>query len=114
MEILANNGHEVADRVGDVGLSGACEVENGLMTATTSALAGDRIGDPNSLHLEDESEIVSTKKRAFDEGLKELRSPAKKLAVRGSSDVEVNSVLLNSSVGDAMLIDTAWGEPGGG
>ncbi|XP_024365326.1 uncharacterized protein [Physcomitrium patens] len=113
MEISANISHRVADAVEDVGLSESCAVENGLLTATASALAGDRIMDPSDLHLDDESATVNAKKRAFDEGSKELRSPAKKLAVRGSPDVVVDSAPLDTTLVDAMLIDTDWGEPEG-
>lgn len=110
MEILANNCHTVADELGSVCLPDTFEVEDGLVTPGASG--ADNIGNPGGLRLEDESVIANTKKRAFDEDSKDLQSPSKKLAVRSSSDALVDSVLFNTSLAEAMVIDTTWEEIG--
>jgi len=86
MEILANNGRIVAaDDMGNVCLSETFEDENGVVCTTYSTPGANNIEVLGLLRLEDESMIVNSKKRAFDEESKDLQSPAKKLAVRSSS-----------------------------
>jgi hypothetical protein len=60
MEILANNGHSMANEVGNAGLPDICQVEdglfeNGLLTTTHSAFGDDSMVDPSGVYLEDES-----------------------------------------------------------
>jgi hypothetical protein len=120
MEILANNGHSMANEVGNAGLPDICQVEdglfeNGLLTTTHSAFGDDSMVDPSGVYLEDESTKVDTKKRAFDEESKDLHIPSKKPAVRSSSDAliaEVDPVPISSSVTEAMIIDATEEETG--
>jgi len=113
MEILASNCHNVAaDEMGNVCLPETFEVENGVVSTTHSNPGADNIEDPEVLLLEDESMIVNTKKRAFDEDSEDSQSPSKKLAVRSSSEALEDTVLFSSSLAEAMVIDTTWEETG--
>ena len=113
MEILANNGHNMATEVGNAGLPDICQVEdglfeNGLLTTTHSTFDSDNMVDSSGVYLEDENMKVDTKKRAFDEESKDLHIPSKKPAVRSSSDAlmaEIDPVLISSPLTGAMIID---------
>lgn len=118
MEILANNGHGMANEVGNAGLPDICQVEdglfeNGLLTTTHSAFGADNIVDPSGVYLEDESTKVDTKKRAFDEESRDLHIPSKKPAVRSSSDsliAEIDPAPIISPLTEAMIIDATEDE----
>ncbi|KAG0595237.1 hypothetical protein M758_UG152100 [Ceratodon purpureus] len=120
MEILANNGHSLANEVGDACLPGICEVEdglieNGLLTSTHSDFSVNNIVDPSGVHLEDESTKVDTKKRAFDEESKDLHIPCKKPAVRSSVDTliaEIDPASVGSFLTEAMVIEASEEETG--
>ncbi|KAG0574920.1 hypothetical protein KC19_VG302900 [Ceratodon purpureus] len=123
MEILANNGHSMANEVGNAGRRIICQVEDGLfenesLTSTQSDFGADHIADSSRAYLEDEGMKVDTKKRSFDEVSKDLHIPSKKPAVRSSSDTlaaEVDPMSISSPLTeaiDASEDETGEREPG--